>query len=127
MEADIKIPEAVSQTLKDFPPCPHHCTLAEKDISDYSRELLQSENLKFSASRKLCLTMVDKQKYVCHSSLLDYFSKLGVEVSNIKKALRFRQAPFLRDWVDLNTRGRQLATLSGDHVKRAFHKLLGRI
>ena len=60
-----------------------------------------------------------------HSSLLDYYSKLGTKVTNIKKALSFRQAAFLAPWVRMNTEGRTAATLAGDYVKRSFHKLIG--
>ena len=60
-----------------------------------------------------------------HSSLLDYYSQLGVKVKNIKRALSFRQAAFLKPWVEMNTRGRTEAQISGDYVKKAFHKLIG--
>ena len=74
-------------------------------------------------SEKLCATLEKKTNYVCHYKLLDLYSKIGVKVENIRRALKFREKNFLEPWVDLHTRGRQDASKEGNEVKKAFHKL----
>ena len=76
-----------------------------------------------------------------HSSLLEFYSRIGCKVDNIKQVLSFRQIDFLevldltllklhsytlylKDWVGMNTRGRTAAQLAGNELKRAFFKLM---
>ena len=72
---------------------------------------------------KLMLTLDKKERYVIHSALADEYSIHGVEFSNTRSVLAFTQSDFLKNWVDLNTRGRKCAALAGNESLRGFFKV----
>lgn len=125
IECDIEIPEDLQEKLESYPPAPHHKTLVPSDLSQFCHDLAEAAKTPLNpSSTKLCVTLEKREKYVVHSALLDFYSRLGCKVTNIGDVLRFDQAPFLKDWVDLNTSGRREAQLAGNEVKRAFFKLM---
>ena len=60
IEADLSFTDEAKEKLRDFPPAPHHCTLMEDQISEFSKGLLDAEKIKFQPSRKLCITLLEK-------------------------------------------------------------------
>lgn len=124
VECDIEIPDDLQEELEAYPPAPHHKTVEPEHLSQFCQSLISDTKSQFNKSTKLCVTLEKREKYVVHSTLLDFYSRLGCHVRNIDQVLRFEQAPFLKDWVDLNTQGRKEAQLSGDEVKRSFFKLM---
>lgn len=69
------------------------------------------------------MTLCNKPGYITHHRLFDYYSKIGAKISNVKRALKFEQRPFLKKWVDVNTEGRMAAALCKNEIKKAFFKL----
>lgn len=69
------------------------------------------ENIKTDHSKveKLCATVMKKQKYVAHYTIIQQAMKNGLELQRIHRVLKFRQAPFLKPYIDLNTKLRQTA------------------
>ena len=99
IEADLEIPENKLFMMENFPPAPHK--VVTDDLSMFSKELLESAGEQYHPSEKLCVTMVKKPGYITHYKLLDLYSEIGVKVTNIKRALKFTQEDFLRDWVEV--------------------------
>jgi len=91
LEVDIHIPEKVHDKLNDYPPLP-----LKQKAPGGKHELLLA-------------TLYDKSKYVLHYTILQQAVALGVEVRKIHKALKFRQSPWLKPFIELNIRLRQNA------------------
>jgi len=54
-------------------------------------------------SEILSLNLFNKQNYVCSHRLLKYMSTLGMKVVKIKFVLQFREATFLKEYINYYT------------------------
>jgi len=94
-EVDLKIPEHLHDIFDDFPLAP--IRQADCQISQYMEILWnKNENCKYKRQEKLFLTHEDKNNYVIHFALLQFFLKLGVILTKIHRAISFHQEPFFK-------------------------------
>ncbi len=103
IEADISFPDDVKKDLANFPPAPHRVTCTHAALSEFSQNLIADSGINYTEGQKLCVTLADRESYVTHHRLMDLYSEIGAKITNVKKALKFEQRPFLKDWVDINT------------------------
>lgn len=104
IEADISFPQHLKKDMANFPPAPHRVRVTHAGLSDFSRKLVEENNIKYLEGEKLCVTLCDRENYITHHKLFDLYSEIGAKVSNVKRALKFEQRPFLRRWVEINTK-----------------------
>lgn len=103
-EVDLSYPEHLHDLHKDYPFC------AEK---------MNVPNTK--NDQKLLLTLFDKKEYVIHYRMLKCALKNGLVLDKIHRVLQFHQAPWLKPYIDFNTRLRTEAT---NEFEKNFYKLL---
>ncbi|KNE88543.1 hypothetical protein PSTG_18051, partial [Puccinia striiformis f. sp. tritici PST-78] len=80
-----------------------------------------SENIKpyhFSKCKKLVASLHDKKNYVIHYRVLQQCIQNGLILKKIHKVLEFKQAPWLKEYIDLNNAQRTLST--NDFQKNLF-------
>ena len=75
----------------------------EKDID----KLLVKEEFKI---RYICLALMDKENYILHYRNLKQYLSLGLKLKKVHKVLKFKQSPWLKEYIDMNTQFRQEAT-----------------
>ncbi|XP_054279772.1 uncharacterized protein LOC128997944 [Macrosteles quadrilineatus] len=61
-------------------------------------------------SNKLTATLTDKEEYVIHHRYLQQAMENGLRLCHIHRALRFKQSPWLKPYVTLNTELRERAS-----------------
>ena len=71
--------------------------------------------------KKLTPNLRDKTKYVVHCRNLKLFLQLGLVVTKVHRVLGFKQSPWLKTYIDFNTRQRSLA---GNSFLKYFFKLM---
>ncbi|XP_031329137.1 uncharacterized protein LOC116179983 [Photinus pyralis] len=103
LDCDLNYPTNIHSFHKDLPLAPEHRT---------------PPNGKF---KKLLLTLYSKQNYVLHYRNLKQYIKHGLRLDKINRVLRFRQSPWLKKYIDLNTQKRQESTNEFDIN---FYKLM---
>ncbi|KAL6419452.1 hypothetical protein ACFW04_011401 [Cataglyphis niger] len=86
LEVDLAYPLKLHDSHADLPFCP------TRDKPPGKRQ------------DKLLTTLYDKRRYVTHYRNLQQCVKHGLRVTRIHKILRFAQSPWLREYVELNTR-----------------------
>ena len=59
--------------------------------------------------KKLTPNLQDKVKYAVHYRNLKLYLKLGLVVNKVHRVLTFKQSPWLKTYIDFNTRQRSLA------------------
>ena len=107
---------------EDFP-----CIL-EVDL-DYPQDLhdlhndypLAPERLKIENVEKLIPNLSDKKNYVLHHSNLKLYMKLGLKLKKIHRGIKFREEPWMKSYIELNT---DLRTKGKNDFEKDFFKLM---
>ena len=110
------------ENWKDFP-----CIL-EVDL-EYSKDLhdlhndypLAPERLKIGGVEKLIPNLRDKEKYVVHRENLKLYLELGLKLKKIHRGIKFREEPWMKSYIEMNTR---LRTEAKNDFEKDFFKLI---
>ena len=89
-------------------------------LSDHQRKLAKDLDVKIGG-KKLCLTLQDKKNYICHYRNLKLYLKHGLIITKVTEVLQFNQSPWVRDYIELNTKLRKEA---GNNFEKNFAKLM---
>ena len=102
--------------------------ILEVDL-EYPRELcvlhndypLAPERLKIGNVEKLIPNLWDKEKYVVHHKNLKLYLELGLKINKIHRGIKFREEPWMRSYIELNT---DLRTKGKNDFEKDFFKLM---
>merc|ERR1711954_45340 len=119
LEVDIGYPEELHDLHNTYPCAPEKFKAEEKYLSDHQKELGRGCGVKFG-SKKLCLTLMDKEKYILHYRNLKQYLSLGLKMEKVHRVIKFNQFPWLKKYMDMNTQFRKEAKNKFDaqQVKR---------
>ena len=95
LEVDVDIPVELHDKFNDFPPLP--------------------EKVKMGGVHKLVPNLWNKRKMVVHRKALKQALQLGCVLKKVWRGLKFREKPWLKEFIELNVKLRQEA-------KNAFEK-----
>ena len=76
---------------------------------------------KLRPTKKLTPNLLDKTRYIVHSSNLKYYLEQGMELTKVHRVLTFKQSPWLREYVEFNSAQRSRAT---SDFEKSFFKLM---
>ena len=62
------------------------------------------ERLKIDNVEKLIPNLWDKEKYVVHRKNLKLYPELGLKLKKIHRGIKFREEPWMKSYIELNTR-----------------------
>ncbi len=119
-QCDLEYPNNLHDIHDEFPMCPENLTIKDNWLSTYQMEMKKNFNIK-GASKKLCLTLFDKRDYILHYRNLKYCLSKGLKIKRVNKVLKFNQSPWLRSYIELNTKLRQEAN---SKFEESFPKLM---
>ena len=117
---DIEYPHNLHDLHDEFPMCPENLSIKDEWLSPYQMEMKKNFQIK-GVSKKLCLTLFDKKDYILHYRNLKYCLTKGLKIKRVNKVLKFNQSPWLRSYIELNTKLRQEAE---SKFEESFPKLM---
>ena len=117
LECDLEYPTELHDLHNDYPLAPEHATVTEAMLSPFCKTM----NPKHAFTEKLLGTLHCKAKYKVHYRNLKLYLSLGMKLLHVHRALAFRQEPWLKIYVELNTKMRQQAK---NDFEKDFFKLM---
>ena len=101
LEVDLEYPKELHHLLNDFPVAP--------------------ERLKIGNVEKSIPNLWDKEKCVVHHKNLKLYLELGLKIKKIHRGINFREEPWMKSYIELNTR---LRTEAKNDFEKDFFKLM---
>ena len=121
LEVDLEYPEELHDLHNDYPLAAEKIKVTEDMLSPYCREIAENFGVKVGLVKKLMPTLLNKEKYVLHYRNLQLYMSLGLKLTKIHRALEFKQSPWLKPYIDFNTKKRAEAKNS---FEKDFFKLM---
>ena len=125
-EVDLDYPPSIHDKTEDFPFAPEQGEVGEDMLSPFMKQLFCSvqqergNKNKYKPCRKLLLTQFDKQNYVIHYALLQFFLQEGLVLKKIHRVVSFKQKTFLEPYIRFNSERRASAQ---NAFEKDFYKL----
>ena len=113
MEVDLEYPDHLHDLHDQYSLCPQHLDIQEHQLSDHQKKLAAELNCKIGG-KKLCLTLENKKNYITHYRLLRQCLRLGMKLTKVHRVLQFNQSPWVKPYIEKNTRLRQTATCKAE-------------
>ena len=117
-EVDLEYPKELHDEHDDLPFCAEKRKIKE-ELSPFQKELVGDE--KFMTSVKLITTLYDKKKYMIHERYLKLALDNGLKLVYTDTVIRFKQAKFMKSYIDFNTQKR---TEAKNEFEKDFFKLM---
>ena len=115
---DLEYPKELHDKHSSMPLAPEQMDITFEDLSPHAQASLIAfqgeERARKYKSRKLCTTLTSKYNYVVHYRSLKYYLQQGMKLVKIHRAFSFRQAPVIKEYIDLCTEERKKAKTKDD-------------
>ena len=121
LEVDLEYPEELHDLHNDYPLASEKIKVTEDMLSPYCREIAEKFGVKVGLVEKLVPTLSNKERYVLHYRNLQLYMSLGLKLTKIHRALEFNQSPWLKPYINFNTKKRAEAKNS---FEKDFFKLM---
>ena len=115
LEVDLEYPRELHDLHNDYPCGAEQIKVTQDMLSDYCQRIAEKFGIKSGQVNKLIPTLANKSKYVLHYRNLQLYRELGLKLKKIYRVLSFDQSPWLKTYIDFNTRQRT-------NAKNAFEK-----
>lgn len=121
LEVDLEYPKELHDLHSDLPLAPINKLVVP---SPYTQRVSIQHDIKRSKVPKLLTTLENKEHYILHYTVLKYYLKLGLKVTNVHRCFSFTQSKWMEPFIKLNIKHRMEASKIGDEVKKGFFKLM---
>ena len=95
LEVDLEYPEELHELHSDFPLAPEKLTVSNNMLSKYCKKVGDKYEIKVGDVKKLIPNLGNKTNYVVHYRNLQLYLSLGMKLTKIHRALKFKQS----DWI----------------------------
>lgn len=127
-ECDLHYPEKLHAAHSDFPFCAEKRKLPEEAFkiikardAEEAKKNKTKERKRGNKIEKLLLTLYDREKYVLHYRMLKLALQHGLILKKVHRILKFKQTPWMKPYIDLNT---ELRKKADNDFEKAFFKLM---
>ena len=120
-EVDLDYPESLHDMHNDYPLAPEAFQVQTDMLSNHQKNVLNIIDSKHNICKKLTPTLYNKSKYVVHYRNLKFYLEQGMILKKIHRVVSFTQAPFMKQYIDFNTKQRSIAQFD---YEKDFFKLM---
>ena len=121
IECDLKYPTSIHDKTKYFPFAPIKRNIKYEELSPWQ----QAKNpKKKSSSEKLICDQHDKDKYLVHYRLLQFYVNHGMEIMKVHNIISFKQKCWMKPFIENNIHKRAIAKSGNDDFGIDIYKLL---
>ena len=113
-------PHELYDLYKDYPLAPERLQIEENILSDYQRHLLRDEGF-IKTPPNLVPNLRNKTNYIIHYRNFKLHLELVLHLTNVYRVLLFDQLPWLKNYINFNTRQR---TAAKNDFEKDFFKLM---
>ena len=121
LEVDLEYPKDLHDLHNDYPLGAEKVCVNKDMLSEYCKRIASKFNISTGLVHKLIPTLNNKEKYVLHYRNLQLYTELGLKITKIHRVLEFNQSPWLKQYIDFNTKKR---TNANNSFEKDFFKLM---
>ena len=121
LEVDLEYPNELHDLHNGYPLAPESKEIDASMLSDYAKNIAEKFQLTIGGVRKLITSLGPRKKYVLHVRNLKLYTDLGMKLTKVHRAVTFKQACWLKDYIDFNTKKR---SASKNTFEKNFFKLM---
>ena len=123
LEVDLEYARELHEEHDSFPLAPEKNISKKEWMSPYQRRLIKDLDLNPPDSKKLLLTLQDKNNYVVHYRNLQFYLKQGMKLKRVHMVLEFDQEFWMEPYmyIQMNTEFRKKAK---SDFEKNFYKLM---
>ena len=108
VEVDMEYPMELHDAHNDLPLAPEKVNLGFSDASPAAQAIYTGVSTTVK-NEKLCGHFRPREKYVVHARVLQLYSRMGMRVTKLHRAIKCKQAQFLKPWIEMNSNKRAKA------------------
>ena len=96
LEVDLEYPKDLHELHNDYPLAPEKVKVSKDMLSEYCNKISEKYKIPFGMVNKLIPMLNNKKEYVVHYRNLQLYMDLGLKVTKVHRALKFKQSPWLK-------------------------------
>ena len=128
LEVTLLYPESIHDLTSDFPFCPNQVSVPPEWWSPYTKTIAETYSHPFKQGpKKLLASVTDKERYIVHYALLQFYLEKGMILKETHRVLAFKQSVWMKDYIQYNTKMRKQAKskFEMDLFKMAINAVFG--
>ena len=102
-KVDLKYPDELHELHNDYPLAQEKLAVSSDMLSKYCKEIADKYEIKVGNVKKLIPNLGNKTRYVLHYKNLQLYLSLGIKLTKIYRALKFKQSDWMKKYFDFNT------------------------
>ena len=103
LEVNLEYPDELHELHNGYPLAAEKLAVSSDMFSKYCKKIADRYKIKVGDVKKLIPNLGNKTKYVLHYRNLQLYLSLGVKLTKIHRALRFKQSDWMKKYLDFNT------------------------
>ena len=109
LQVDLEYPDELHELHNNYPLAPEKLAVSSDMLSKYCKEISDKYEIKIGDVKKLIPNLDNKTKFVLHHKNLQLYLSLGIKLTKIHTALKFKQSDWMKKYIDFNTEKRMNA------------------